>query len=399
MNKKAFGIIFPIFFMLVSIRSIEQINWLSYLVPVFYFYFLFVGFKEIKNKELKLFLVILVSFSLWAMITSFWSPYPLQSFIRASVFLVSSCCITLAGYYWINNYSKNGFVYLLPLNILLLTASFFSLMFKLPSDYWSGYGFGLKSFWSHQNVLASLIIFTLPGLLVMPFKTKKIKIISTLILFSLNIYVLLLTHSRTSATVLLLAILLYIVLSKNFKILWIIILIITSVTAVYLINKDFHSLLHDYIFKTEISFLDRKKPILSATYEASGHGGWKGLGYGVSDSTVEKNLQLNVHYHYEGVRIVREKGISVLALLEETGWVGLVLFLLFVGYLFYVLILTYLKTMDRNSIILICVLFGMCLHAQLEGWWLGVGSVQLPLFMGVAGVIIGNIRIKSAKNS
>jgi hypothetical protein len=80
---------------------------------------------------------------------------------------------------------------------------------------------------------------------------------------------------------------------------------------------------------------------------------------------------------------------------EETGWVGLILFLFFVGYLFYLSILTYWKTMDWTSALMICVLFGMCMHAQLEGWWLGVGSVQLPLFMGTAGIVIGKNRINA----
>jgi len=41
---------------------------------------------------------------------------------------------------------------------------------------------------------------------------------------------------------------------------------------------------------------------------------------------------------------------------------------------------------------MICVLLGMCVHAQFEGWWLGIGSVQFPLFMGVAGAAIGKLR-------
>jgi hypothetical protein len=46
---------------------------------------------------------------------------------------------------------------------------------------------------------------------------------------------------------------------------------------------------------------------------------------------------------------------------------------------------------------MICVLLGMCLHAQLEGWWLGVGSVQFPLFMGVVGIAVGMFRNNSKK--
>jgi hypothetical protein len=399
MHKKVFGIVFPLFFLLVATRSIEQVKWLAFSAPAFYVYFLLIGIKVLKNKELRICLAIIVSFGLWAMITSFWSPFPLQTIIRSIVFLVSSCSIIIAGFCWVDNYSNNDFSYLIPLNIILLIAAFFSLMTKLPPDYWAGYGYGLKSFWAHQNVFASLIIFTLPGIIILPFNSKKIQIVVTLILSGLNIYLLVLSHSRTSLFILLLSGFLFILLSKRFKEFLLIMLIITGLTTCYFINKDFHNILHDFLFKTELSFLDRKMPIISASYEAAVHGGWKGLGYGVSDSTVENNLQLNIHYHFEGTRLVREKGVSIFALVEETGWVGLSLFLAFVSYLLFLAISSYMLTMDWRTAMMICIIFGMCLHAQLEGWWLGVGSVQFPFFMGVAGIMIGKIRINQHKTA
>ena len=312
--------------------------------------------------------------------------------MRSIFFILSSWGLIMGGFCWVKNYSKKEFGFLMPLNILLLMVSVFSLMTKIPYDYWAGYGFGLKSFWGHQNTLGSLIIFTIPGIFFLPLKNRRIRIIVTLILSFLMFIYLILTHSRTSLVVLLLSVLLFILLSRRFKVFGIVILIFTSVATFYFVNKDFQKILNNYLFKTEISFLDRKKPIISATYEAAGHGGWIGLGYGVSDSTVEKNLQYNIHYHFEGTRLVREKGVSIYALIEETGWIGLFLFLLFVGYLFYLSIFTYWKSKDWTSALMICVLLAMFLHAQLEGWWLGVGSVQFPLFMGIAGVAIARIR-------
>jgi hypothetical protein len=393
MNKRIFLMMFPLFFILAATRSIEQVKWVSYSAPAFFLYFILTGFKELKSKELKVSLLIAASFGLWAMVTALWSPYPRVSFIRSIVFIVSSWGLIIGGFCWVRYFSKKEFGFLIPFNILLLMVSVFSLMAKIPYDYWAGYGYGLKSFFWHQNTLASLIIFTIPGIFFLPLKDRRIRIIVTSILFLLNVYILTLTHSRTSLAVLLLSVLLFTLLSRRFKVFGIVILIFTCVTTFYFANKDFHSILNSYLFKTEVSFLDRKKPVISATYEAAGHGGWKGLGYGVSDNTVISNLQVNMHYHFDGVRLIREKGVSIFALVEETGWVGLILFLLFVGYLFYLSILTYLKTMDWTSALMICVLLGICMHAQLEGWWLGVGSVQLPLFMGIAGVAVGKFRI------
>jgi cell division protein FtsW (lipid II flippase) len=392
MNNKIFGIIFPLFFILAATRSIEQVKWISYSSPVFFLYFLFIGYKGSISRELKLGLLFFASFGAWALMTSFWSSYPRESLIRSIFFLVSSCSLIFAGYNWVRNFNNKEFGFLTPLNILLLIVSVFSLMTKIPDDYWGGFGYGLKSFWGHQNTLGSLIVFTIPGIFVFWLRNNKIKLLVISALSFLNLYILVLTHSRTSLAVLLLSIILFLVLLKRFKIFVIVLLIFTCVGVIYFVNKDFNSVLNKYLFKTEVSFLDRKKPIISASYVAAKHGGWKGLGFGVSDSTVEKDLQYNIHYHFEGIRLVREKGVSVFSIIEETGWVGMILFFFAIAYLFYLSILTYLKNKDGTSALIICVLFGMCIHAQLEGWWLGVGSVQFPLFMGVVGIIIGKMR-------
>lgn len=399
LDKKIFGIIFLVFFIVSSTRSIEQIKWISYSAPAFFLIFLLVGYKEINNKELRFLLILISLFSFWSMLTSFWSSYPKDSFIRSFFYLISSLSIILGGFCWAKYFNRKDFGFMLPLNILLLTASLFSLMSRIPFDYWAGYGFGLKSFWGHQNTLASLIIFTIPGIFILPLKNKKIKLIITFILFVLNIYILILTHSRTSLAVLLSSIIFYAILIKNLKFFGVVMLLYICITILYFTNNDFHSIFNNYLFKTESSLLDRKKSTILPSYEAAGHGKLKGLGFGVSDSTVLQNLHLNLTYHFEGTRLVREKTVSIFALIEETGWIGLILYFIFIGYLFYLSFITYWKNKDWVSALMICVLVGMCIHAQLEGWWLGVGSVQFPLFMGVAGIAVGRFGKNLEQNS
>jgi cell division protein FtsW (lipid II flippase) len=395
MNKKISLIAFPLFFILAATRSIENIKWISYSAPLFYLFFIFDGLKDLKSKELKLSLLLITTFGLWAMVTSCWSTYPRESYIRSLVFIVSSSSLILGGYCWVKYFREKEFGFLIPLNILLLLVSLFSLMTKIPYDYWAGYGYGLKSFWGHQNILASLIIFSIPGIFMLPVKDKKINIVITSFLLILNIYILILTHSRTSLAVIILSAFLFALLSKRIKIFAIIMLIFLTLIITYMVNNNFQSHIKNYLFKTEISLLDRKMPVISASYEAAVIGGWKGLGFGVSDNTVLSNLLFNVHYHFEGVRLVREKAVSIYALIEETGWIGLILFLFFVLYLLYLTVKTYLNTMSWSSVMMVCLLIGMSLHAQLEGWWLGVGSVQFPIFMALAGITIGKIGIKA----
>lgn len=61
------------------------------------------------------------------------------------------------------------------------------------------------------------------------------------------------------------------------------------------------------------------------SYKAALNGGLTGLGYGISDPDI---LLPGTGSHYDGERYVREKGNSVLALIEEVGFTGLILFLL-----------------------------------------------------------------------
>ena len=365
MNKKIFGIIFPLFFILMATRSIEQIKWVSYSAPFFLLYFLLIGYKDLKNKELWIPLLIIASFSLWAMITSFWSPYPRETFVRSFVFLVSSGGIITAGFYWAKNFSKNELGFLIPLNILLLIASVFSLMAQLPADYWAGYGFGLKSFWAHQNTLASLIIFTIPGIFFLPLKDKKIRIIVALILFALNVYILILTHSRTSLAVLFISVFLFPILTKRYTLLGVVIIIFAFISVFYFGNKGFHSAFHNYLFKTETSLLDRKKSTISETYQAAGHGGWKGLGFGVSDTTVVEKSQLNLIYHFEGPRLVREKTVSIYALIERNrlGWTDPVSFFCRLFALF-----SCFDLFEKNRM-------GICFDGMCVGWYVCACSV------------------------
>jgi hypothetical protein len=127
------------------------------------------------------------------------------------------------------------------------------------------------------------------------------------------------------------------------------------------------------------------------SYNAALNGGLTGLGYGISDPHI---LFPGSGSHYEGERYVREKGNSVLALIEETGMIGLLLFVIPIGY---VLISqkSDLAIRDQNSgvryqsAIIKSVLIALVVHAQFEAWWVGVGSIHLPLFyfyLGTAAV-------------
>jgi len=99
--------------------------------------------------------------------------------------------------------------------------------------------------------------------------------------------------------------------------------------------------------------------------------------------------------------LIREKGNSSLALIEEAGIVGLILFILPLIYVFTKFRIYNVKfRMNENKnqnytfYILHSTLFAFLLHSQFEAWWVGVGSVQLPLFLIYIGLLIGYQRSK-----
>ncbi len=61
------------------------------------------------------------------------------------------------------------------------------------------------------------------------------------------------------------------------------------------------------------------------SYKAAQEGGLVGLGYGISHPEIRSGEYSD---HFENGRLIREKGNSSLALIEEAGLIGLVLFIL-----------------------------------------------------------------------
>jgi O-antigen ligase len=388
-NKKLFLWMFALFILAAAFKGIEIISFVYYSVPLFYLFFIYIGYKEvINNRDLRVVIALASLFGVWAMLTSLWSWYPKVSFARSSVFIVSSWAVIVAGFLWAKYFNKNILAYLIPLNILNLIVSFFSLWTKIPHDYWAGYGYGLKSFWGHQNTLACLIIFTLPGIFYLPIRDKRLRIVVVSVLFVLNVYILVLTHSRSALVLLIIAVFMFAGLIRQYKLIGGLVAALLCLGLLYHVNKDFRDIAYNYVFKTEVSLLDRKKPVFEATYMAAKDGGLTGLGYGVSDNSVLGNLHITEHYHFEGGRLVREKGVSFFALVEETGLIGLALFVLFLGYLFLLAVRTFLRERDMSSALVVCVLTAMCIHAQFEGWLTGVGFVLLPMLLAIAGVIV-----------
>ncbi len=283
----------------------------------------------------------------------------------------------------------------------------------MPSDAWTGgCGIGLKGFAPHQNVLGMMILLTSPAVLFSSLKILNVKFqrseiinfnfvqstpllsVSYLLLLLLNVYLLILTQSRASVISVFLMVAVFLVLKINWKVLIVSGLILfIAISILFFISPKVKTSVVDYIYKTEKEIGDRRTSQLAATISAAKHGGLIGLGYGISDP---QNILPGIVP--EGKRYYREKMVSILALIEEVGVIGLALFLAIIGYVFWKLgrriswnkIRSIGKAVSNSTEVaaMFSVLVGLCFHAQIEGWWLGAGSWQFVLFFTIIGYSI-----------
>ena len=459
--EKLFKYLIPLFVLAIVSRAIEEISFFYYAVPVmcvvFIIYFIWIAVShsgEVEQRETSpesvvekgsdsLFaslrrmtsLILVLIPGVWFLLTALWSSYPMISAERALYFiLISMGCIS-AGILW-TKYSGNELLdFLLPANVLVVLLCIFSLITNIPSDSWMGGNHkGFMGFFGQQNLLASVLLFTMPvvfvklkrqvsseQLIVNSNETKSqittrlgrgstlaahyLLLTSYSLLLASNLIFLLLTYSRASILSLVIGAVVFLVINKNWKVIAYSLGVIIIFVVIVLINPAFNKFSEDIINKDFPEFYSSRVWMWEPSYRAALNGGITGLGYGISDPDIKPG---SLGDHYEDGRFVREKGNSVLALVEETGLIGLVLFIMAI---FVIVILSVTKDLTQRRFfsrldgirmttnhsllitkysLLTASLAAFIIHAQFEAWWVGVGSVQLPLFFIYIGLISRN---------
>ena len=399
LNPKAIKIIIPVAVMVIMSRAFPLFNIVYYLVPLFFLYFFFTGISfAFRNNFLKTFLLLILAFGIWASLTSAWSDYPWVSISRSGYFMFISFAAVLGGYLW-QQINSGSLSFLLPANIVIISLSLFSLITNIPAESWTGgNGKGFMGFAGHQNTLASAILFTLPGLITRNSKFKiqnqqskksAARILFLYIFIILNILILLLTFSRASLLAFICGTIIFLIFNKKWNTL------IYSTAAILLIfclvwfSPSIKTEFNKFIRKDFPAFYSTREWMWVPSYKAALNGGLAGIGYGISNPDI---IVPGTGSYYDNGRYIREKGNSFLALVEEVGVVGFMLFLLPLGYL--------LKMFNKNkavhpstifhqpSSIVISVLVALLIHSQFEAWMVGVGSIQLPIFFFYLGSFI-----------
>lgn len=430
--KRSFGVaIIAIIILLIVVKGFEFINPFYYLIiPLLLVNILSEAIIRGKSDSKLEFTIYFLPFIIWILLSYFWSIHPEVTFKRVIYF--TFLVIGMESLSRLLPNKVNALIKVFsPTIIIVVAISMLSLITGVPSDYWSGgNGLGLKGFATHQNMLGSMMLVIISILnynLYSEFKEERVRRKNIILLFIANfmtIFILLTTFSRA-------AILSYLVfgftwglfdwgIKKTLIAMVTLVIVFLLLSRIELINEFF-----DYsVYKGYDSLLSSRESVYKGSWEAAKNGGFFGLGYGVSDPTIVDGVPGRF---INGV-FIREKGSTLLALIEEVGALGAILFYMPVGMVLIRAVrrkrldvrgeklevrskrlevrsneekmeklkdegiinikngsleriseVDYRKNNKYEREFLIAAIIAMTVHSQFEAWGVGVGSVMLPV--------------------
>jgi len=399
-------IIIPLSAVAILSRTFPIFSYFYYLLPLLFLLILFAGYKfVIKDKALRNILILLFLFGLWCAGTSFWSDYPFVSLSRSGYFVFISLAAVLGGYLW-QQIDSDSLSFLLPANTIIVGLSIFSLITNIPPESWTGGNSkGFMGFAGHQNTLASAILFTLPATInkIPSLEGNNLSRLGSqakaergglILLLFFNLIILLLTYSRATILALICGVIVFLILNKKWNTLRYSAAVVLLIFSFIWFSPSLKMEVNKFVRKDFPAFYSTREWMWVPSYKAALNGGLFGLGYGISNPDI---IVPGIGSYYDNGRYIREKGNSFLALIEESGLIGLLLFILPVVYLFYKYRDTRHRVPNENLVsgtrnpasgILLASIAAFIIHSQFEAWMVGVGSIQLPLFFFYTGCMI-----------
>jgi len=330
--------------------------------------------------------VSLLAYCIWCMLTSIWSEVPELSVAKSTAFVLVSLTFVSAGYFWIEKRDKlNAIRYLVPVATLALFAG-------IMGNNGATIGANLKIYGglTHPNALGAMIVMSLPVLLWIAYKERKKPLARWIwiALVAVALAVLMRTGSRASTLGAAMVLILFLMSLKIRVTAFYSLLIMGALLIAASVDAELiHATYHDYLLKGQTEkkgILFSRERVWDKSYENAIAGGWFGAGYGVTigDTVFEGGLTAETYG--------REKGNTELAIVEETGMVGLMLYVILLLTLFTPLISAYIGEKDRDAkVVLGLITGGLCgitVTSLFEAWWVAPGSPESVFFWGLVGV-------------
>ena len=332
--------------------------------------------------------VSLLAYCIWCMLTSIWSEVPELSLAKSTAFVLVSLTFVSAGYFWVEKRSNaNAIGYLIPIAILTLCAG---LMTRAHSEATVGGTLKIYGGLTHPNALGAMIVMSLPVLLWIAYKERKKPLARWIwiALVAVALAELMRTVSRASILGAAMVLILFLMSLKIRVTVFYSLLIMGALLIAASVDAELiHATYHDYLLKGQTEkkgILFSRERVWDKSYENAIAGGWFGAGYGVTigHTVFEGGLTAETYG--------REKGSTELAIVEETGMVGLMLYVILLLTLFTPLISAYIGEKDRDAkVVLGLITGGLCgitVTSLFEAWWVAPGSPESVFFWGLAGV-------------
>lgn len=336
----------------------------------------------------------LIGYVGWCSLTYAWSDVPSLSSMKSVALALVIFAALLGGYHWMAHHEiARGLDFLWPYAVLALMAG----LGGSPGPIYESDALVLyDGATGNPNFLGSIVATSTPIILWRLYRSWTDKRVRMLWLAILAAYlvVLYLTTSRASYLIFfgVLAGLLVALGARR-------VALVAAASALALAlfaaaAPEFsESLAQRNVYKQyggDGEILYSREQVWEESYDGAIAGGWAGIGYGVSAG------ELDFGGGFTAVGYGREKGNTQLAIVEETGVVGLVLYAMLIAVMFRALLTGFWASRNGEPRVLlglvIGTLSGMLLQSIFEAWWVAPGSPEFGFFWAMAGAGLGMAR-------
>jgi O-antigen ligase len=339
---------------------------------------------------------VLASFYLlitYALLTAFWTENVALSLIKWIIYVALVVTLFIAGAAVPRTEDCNPFWPLKWIFVPIILISFFALMRGFG---WVGGNF--RGYCGNSNALGATIVLTSPWLIYELRKKWSLprERAALLALSGMTLTVLLFTYSRASLGALFIIVTFAgwsLHLGRKFVIAY---ALVASVVGVYLLRPaTFGTAYRGLVEKRAENVLTSRSDQMEDSWEAAKKGGIFGAGFGVSvGSSRYWNMESFSTY-------AREKGNSMLAVVEELGLTGFGFYLLLL-YAVWSSLTQLGRRADADGKFIRMLgsgfFLGAIFHSAFEAWFLSSGP-DIAVFWATTGLLLGTLTLRSGQRN
>jgi hypothetical protein len=333
---------------------------------------------------------ILLVYLLWCFLTALWSDVQTLSILKAAAFMLVVTAFIAGGRAWVTRLQpQHPIFFLLP---VLVAALFSSVSSRVP-EIKLGTGISIyQGLTGNPNYLGLMSAAALPLPLYRSYIAWKrgSSRAQTMLWIGLTMGIALLLWRSGSRASLLCAMMIVgsfaLVVTAGRRAMAVVVLVFVA-SAIPVVAPELQAGVYQRVIVKSAhgddAFFSRRAT-WEKTYDGAKEGGVLGLGYGVSAGFSDYSLGLTSNTYG------REKGNAQLAIWEETGLVGLVLYAIFLFALYQELLSGLFRTSNLEQrvefALVIGLVTGMLAQSVFEAWWTSPGSMESAIFWSAIGV-------------